>query len=255
LTEPQSTVGIIIPSLQNRPDYLAQAIESALDCKVRQVIVISPCAPKTLELELLSKRCTWLESELSLPLAVNRAAKKLKSEITHFSWIGDDDLLSPGPFSTQAELLGDTALLIGWCQYIDEDGQLLWVQKPSSWRLTPLALSLFASPIGQPAVIISRGAFEQVGGLDPSYSLSFDQELFTKMVGRFGTPKLAHEVLASYRVHQGTLSENNWKEQLNQSAKIRRQYSTKLAAPLVILVDQARLSLVSLKRQVMKKRN
>lgn len=92
---------------------------------------------------------------------------------------------------------------------------------PSRWRLSRWALVLFASPIAQPATIISKEVFLEVGGIDANYKLAFDQDLFTKIIMLEGPPSVVRISFAAYREHASTLSNDHWRESLAESAQIR----------------------------------
>jgi len=241
-------LAVIVPTLQRRPEYLARALESAIDCAPRQIVVISTQKPLDPVVADLSKRCTWIVSSSNLPASINEAVRKLDPEITHFSWIGDDDMLSPAEFRQVIENIAPGFLLIAWCNYIDGRGRRLWTQKPTAWRLWPLVLSLVSSPVAQPSTIISRKAFDSIGGIDASFPLAFDQDLLTRLISSFGRPRIVRQATSSYRVHGETLSEQNWQQQLTESAAIRLKNAPAPMRWLVFTIDKYRAWGNSIKR-------
>jgi hypothetical protein len=234
-------LGIIIPTLQERPGFLAEALRSALMSNPAQLIIISPRPPVNDQIAELARDSTWIVSSADLPNSINYAVSSFSKEITHFTWIGDDDLVIPEALSAIfcAQDLG--FLVIGWCKYIDDSGTQIRRQKPRSWRLSRTMLTLISSPIAQPASLISIVAFNSVDGIDCSYDFAFDQDLFTRLVRKYGKPSVIKREIACYRVHGQTLSSLNWRSQLRESAEIRRINSPRATRWLTVATDKIRL--------------
>jgi len=244
----ERNLGIIIPTLQRRPDMLLGALSSALDSSPSQVVVISPDPPGDYISAHLSEKCLWIVDDANLPQSINVAVKRLKPEITHFAWIGDDDSMLPKEVQEIFNECDLGHLLIGYCHHIDANGELLWVQEPRLWRMTTPGLVMFTSPISQPASIISRAAFDKVGGISPEYPLAFDQDLFTRLVLNFGPPNLVKRSFARFRVHNESLSFKNGKAALRESAQIRRSNAPPHLKGATITVDMLRILANSIRR-------
>ena len=221
----RTRVGLVIPTLQLRLDYLQEALDSIQGAGISELVVVSP-KPPLINFSSEEFLVTWVTCDASLPESVNIGVSHLSQDITHFGWIGDDDSLRAVEFKRiiTSETLGP--LTVGYCEIVDSGGELLWVQRPSTWRLRRTAMSFFASPIAQPATIIGRQEFERVGGASSEFPLAFDHDLFFRLVVEFGTPNLLKFPFAKYRTHPGTLSESRWEDQLKESMKIRGKFTT-----------------------------
>lgn len=236
---------------------LHKALSSAVNSGAREIIVISPSAPAEKLRESFSGKCIFLQESLTLPESINFGVKEFSENIKHFIWLGDDDELIPGTMNEIGEKMKDEALLIGHCFHIDEEGKTLWEQRPKSWRLTRFALSLFSSPISQPATLISVAAFRKINGLNTNLKLAFDHDLFARLINHFGPPVMFPVTMAKFRVHDDSLSFSLWRESLRESALVRRANSPSYLVPVTIAADWFRLraNLLLRKTSRIKKKN
>ena len=230
---------IVIPTLQTRPDYLVQAIRSALDVQGASVMVVSPTDPQG-RLGSLVQKVRWVKHNSGLAEAINHAVGEFPREVTHFSWIGDDDLMESFDAKLIIDSMGERKLLVARCRMIGDQGEVLGVHKPKLRGLTPIGGALFANPIAQPATIIEVDAFRQAKGIDTQWQFAFDHELFLRLISLHGRPLLSNQTIASYRIHDDTLSQTNRLKQLKESAAIRYKHSPNLLKPIVRMMDAAR---------------
>lgn len=240
-------LGVVIPTLQHRASLLETAIRSALEIKRVTIIVVSPSEPTTHELVKLATFCDWIVSNKSLPDAINLGLMSMPKDVTHLTWLGDDDSLVPEAFWGAVEKSRNHHLVVGWCEYVNENSEVLWTQKPRPWRLKLIPRLFVASPIAQPATVFSREAFLLSGGLNPAYKLAFDQDFFFRLISKHGRPVVIRKTISRYRRHEGTLSSLQWRNQLMESAEIRSCAAPAPIRLLVILTDKVRLMIMLLK--------
>jgi len=233
-------LGVIIPTLQKRQEYLEIAIMSALRADPEEILIISPLPPLPGKIAEFATQVKWIISDSDLPTSINEAVSELSANITHFTWLGDDDMLIPKALQQLFSRADPGPLMVAPCQYIEALGNPIRIQQSSKWRLRRLAMSLISSPIAQPSTLISVNAFNAVGGINGSYKLAFDQDLFTKLIIKFGPPAVSMIPTAYYRVHPETLSSKYWQRQLKESAQIRLAHSPKSVRSLVIAIDKLR---------------
>lgn len=219
-----SNIAVIIPTLGNRPELLNQAINSALSCEIGFIAIISPNAMPAALKKTSFGRTHWYEFEGGLPEAINFGFQILPKEVRYVTWLGDDDFLEPRGYR-EMRIQPDTDLLIGACNFISIKGERLRTQKVSKWRLNLWALSLFASPIAQPASLFSRRFIDLTEGIDARYRLAFDQDFFTRGIALGAKVQVIENTLASYRVHSETLSNTNWEASLEESGRIRSSHA------------------------------
>jgi hypothetical protein len=236
----------IIPTTQERPELLTKALKSAKCLPFTQVFVVSTELPKTPEIIDSAKGVVWIVSQANLPDSINEVVSNLGESFEYFGWIGDDDLFECFNPQELVQQLGEPPLIIGACRMIDESDSLIRILRPKRWRFGSVALSFLANPIAQPSTLISVRHFKSIGSLDSNLDLAFDYDLFLRLISHFGQPQLVNKTLASYRIHENTLSRTKWRAQLNQSAKIRLSISSPAIQPLVGFVDFLRERALSL---------
>jgi glycosyltransferase involved in cell wall biosynthesis len=121
-------------------------------------------------------------------------------------WLCSDDLLLPGTLRAVAEVFSarrDIHALYGNASWIDEDDRLLGYKKEIGFHRFIWLWSYNYIP--QPSTFWRRGIYERVGGLDGSYRLAMDGELWEKF-SRHG--KIAHvpKVLSLARRYPGQMN-------------------------------------------------
>jgi hypothetical protein len=236
------TLAIIIPTLGKRLDYLIQALDSALDSPASFILAVSPNEkPEQLETHW-DPRCEWLIADRSLPSSLNFAVGQLPAEVSHFMWIGDDDLVVGTGLAEALKHVVGKSLTVGSCEMLDENGVLQYVFRPARWKLNPRVMRVIANPIAQPATIIEVSSFWAISGISEKYPLAFDHDLFFRIMRMKGSPCVVSATFASYRVHSQTLSNLNWEKQFRESAEIRLQGLSNPSLSLVALIDLFRLS-------------
>lgn len=239
----KTKIAVIIPTLARRKELLIASIESAINCRVGMILVISPTkAPDWLP-KSLRESLSWVTFSGGLPESLNHAVRLIPKSYDFLTWLGDDDMLDPSGYR-ELITIPDADLIIGSCGYINESGDLVRVQRVRKWRVQRWALALVASPIAQPATIFKRSLFESLSGLNTKYKYAFDQDFFTRAINGGAKLLIIDTQLAFYRVHAETLSSANWEGSLLESANVRETNSPRWFAPLARLVDRLRHELV-----------
>jgi GT2 family glycosyltransferase len=109
----------------------------------------------------------------------------------------------------------------GACEYIDDDGRLLWTSSAGRWAqvLLPWGPDL----IPQPGMLVRRSAWEAVGGLDESLRFAFDLDLLLRLrkVGAFVD---VGRVVSSFRWHPDSLTVSDRSASLDESEAVKRRY-------------------------------
>ena len=226
-------VGIVVPTLGKRPKYLRQCLESLRLAGNPHVCLV---APKDFESKPL------MESGLAdqfvtdpgegLSGAINTGMAELPPNIEYVNWLGDDDLLAPGSLSQATHVLDkepSTVLVYGSCDYVDQEGNVVWVNKSGQWA-SPL-LHFGPDLIPQPGAVFRKRAFEQVGGLSTSYDWAFDFDLLLRLK-KIGKLKFIDKTLASFRWHPESLSVEYRAMSVTEASKVRVSHLPALLRPL-----------------------
>lgn len=216
------TIGLVIPTLGKRLDYLSQTIESAAKFGRVHIILVTP--PEMIDsLRQYSEQIQIVaENSNGLPAAINLGFEKLPEGIEYISWIGDDDLLTPNAGAVSLTFLdADPACVMtfGICNYINEKGELIGQNKIG--QVSVPILRFGPDLIPQPGSIFRREIFNNVGGINEQFNLAFDFELFIKL-SKVGRIKFLNLEVASFRWHNDSKSVQMRRKSVLEASKVRR---------------------------------
>ena len=218
-------IGIVIPTLGDRPEYLNESIESIRRGGDSYILIVRPVKARSIDENLAVKVDRIIDDPgTGLARAINEGIRSLPTEIEFASWLGDDDRLTAGSLDKATTALEDESAAVfvfGQCQYIDGAGNFIWLNKSGKWT-SPLML---CGPqlIPQPGSLFRRSSFEMVGGLDESLKWAFDLDLFLKL-RRQGKFLFIKEPLAEFRWHEGSLSVGSRQGSVDEASKVRQSH-------------------------------
>jgi hypothetical protein len=216
-------IGIVVPTLGTRPDYLNQALRSIRDAGNCHIVVVAP-EPKMIkanyEPELIDQIIQ--DPKRGLAEAINTGMRSLPSSVQYANWLGDDDLLTPKSLTITSQVLEqspDLVCVYGGCSYIGPSGEILWVNK--SGKYAKWLMRIGPQLIPQPGSLFTLSAFQKVGELDSQYKWAFDLDLLLKfsLIGRI---QYIPKILSSFRWHDGSLSVGGRQGSVREASKIRR---------------------------------
>jgi hypothetical protein len=219
-------VGIVVPTLGKRPDYLIQCLESISKATAKgQSPFVTIVAPKSFD------PSKYIDSGLvnkvvddpgkGLSGAINLGISSMPEDIKYVNWLGDDDLLAGESLDLTHAFLDEnpkTVLVFGACDYVDPKGEILWTNKSGQFAV-PL-LRFGPDLIPQPGALFRRESFNLVGGLNPSYNWAFDFDMLIKL-GKIGKLSYLPRTLASFRWHPESLSVEFRKMSVSEASKVR----------------------------------
>ncbi len=221
-----SKVGIVVPTLGQRPEYLDHSLNSIASAvnegNAPFVVLVAPSsfdASKYLAERKVS--LTIQDNGLGLADAINSGFSAMPSEIEYINWLGDDDLLSPGSLSITSSYLDNnprSVLVFGSCDYIDSDGNVVW-KNSSGPHAVPL-LRFGPDLIPQPGALFRKNAFWEVGGLDTKYAWAFDFDLLIKL-SKIGKLSYLANTLSSFRWHPDSLSVEHRRKSVTEASAVR----------------------------------
>lgn len=229
-------VGIVVPTLGNRPNYLRQCLESLKSAGDTYVCLVSPKSFKFQQFISSGLADQHVEDPgRGLSNAINTGFQSLPTEIEYINWLGDDDLLASGSLNEMVQLLEanpTTVLVYGSCDYVDSNGNVVWANRSGQWA-SPL-LHFGPDLIPQPSALFRRSAFQKVGGLNTGYNLAFDFDLFLKLK-RIGNLRFINQTLASFRWHPESLSVQYRIMSAAEASKVRVSHLPALLKPVSCL--------------------
>lgn len=142
-----------------------------------------------------------------------------------------DDEYLPGALAAALDAfegLDEPSLVIGDCEVVDENGALLFVNRPRARSLFGLAIGL-SHPINPAAYFYHRSLHALAGGYDPSDHYSLDLDFLYRAMQRANVVYLPR-TLGRFRVAPGT---KTYADQAHASARLRRlQHVYSRALPL-----------------------
>jgi len=229
-------VGIVVPTLGTRPDYLEVCLKSIRLAGDAHILVVAPESLDTSTLQaagLIDSVVT--EQGSDLPSAINQGIRLLPSSVEYVNWLGDDDLLVQGAIATCAAVLDskeDVVMAFGSCVYIDALGNQIWENRSGQWAV-PL-LRFGPDLIPQPGALFRRSAFVAVGGLRTDLGWAFDYELFIQF-SNLGKLKFLNKPLAQFRWHPSSLSVEHRKKSASEASQVRVSHLPRWLRPLALL--------------------
>ena len=231
-------IGIVVPTLFSRSDYLRLSLEAIQKAGDAHVILMGP------NVESNSKTYKDLFDELMEEPKTGTLSEKLSLALSSFpgnieviTWIGDDDLLAAGSLDLLEKEFrndADLSLIFGACDYIDSNGNKIGQNKSGQWALRLAKIGPFLAP--QPGSLFRRKAFEDIGGLDSNLKLAFDFDLFLGL-NKHGKVKYVNNTLASFRWHKDSLSVAQRKTSVKEASIVRSKHASPWLRPLLKITN------------------
>jgi GT2 family glycosyltransferase len=204
---PPPRVAIAVPSL-DQGRFLGEALDSVfaqtgVDVRVAVLDAGSRDDSPAVIRRYESRLAYWRSRpDAGQAAAINEGIAQL-AETRHVTWLNADDVLLPGALARMAAYLDahpDRVAVFGEAYIIDAAGHTIgrFPTRPFSRR----ALAR-TSIICQPASLISRRAWEAVGGLDESLHICLDYDLWWRL-SKLGPIGFFPEPIACSRDHEAT---------------------------------------------------
>lgn len=229
-------VGIVIPTIFERPKYLFEAITSIRNAGDAYILLSTPNNS-----EMVSKYIHLVdEHQIEKPAGnlaskINHALGQLPAECSFITWLGDDDLLTPKSLERAVSALEENleiALVYGSCDYINAEGEKIGQNPSGEWAKNLLRFGPFLIP--QPGSVWRRSTFEAIGGIDDSFDLAFDHDLFLRLQ-KHTDSKYLNTTQACFRWHTGSLSVNSRWQSVTEASRVRLKHYNPFIKPLMIV--------------------
>jgi glycosyltransferase involved in cell wall biosynthesis len=229
-------IGIVVPTIGQRPEYLPKALKSIREAGPAYILLVGNKgfdAQGLIDAGLIDQYID--EENPGLAAKINFGFRCLPSEVKFINWLGDDDLLTPNSLITCLERIqkpDQPVLVFGGCEYIDSEGNKIFVNRSGDWA--PGLLRFGPQLIPQPGALYRRDAFEKVGGLNQDLGWAFDFELFL-LLSQIGKTAFVPEILSKFRWHAGSLSVSRRAESVAEASKVRISQLPKILRPISFL--------------------
>ena len=221
-------VGIVIPTLGTRSEYLQESIRSIRAAGQAHICLVVPIE-SDVDALLNGEEVDQIVADpmLGLAAAIDLGLKSLPSEIEFVNWLGDDDRLAEDCLKVCTESLetnSKVVLVFGSCDYIDDVGRKIWRNRSGSWAVPLLRFGPCMVP--QPGALFRRSAYEAIGGLDSKYSWAFDFDLFIRL-SKYGKVKFINRTVSQFRWHTNSLTVGQRSGSVNEASVVRRSHLPK----------------------------
>lgn len=227
-------IAVVIPTILNRPEYLPMAYQSVRSQKGNfQLNIFVGCPAHVAdEVSKIAPEAVILNESDSggLGTKLDKFLKIAASESDYLAWLGDDDLLTSGSLMTTSQLLTANpraSMVFGGCDYVDENGQIIFTNSSGPWAAK--LLSFGPQLIPQPGSLMRSSSFLATGGIVDEFNLAFDFDLFLKLKKQ-GPMLYAHKTLAQFRWHPTSLSVRRRLTSAVEASKVRRRHYKGIAA-------------------------
>lgn len=229
-------IGIVVPTLGERPLLIVESLLSARNAGANHIQVVTKSADFGSQLVSSGLADDYvLECKAGLAAAINFGLQRLPRDIVYINWLADDDLLEPNSLNLLREVLErgskDVLCVHGKCAYISVSSQKLFVMPTGSWA--NFLMRVGPQLLAQPACLIRREAFQQVGGLDESLHWAFDLALLLKLNALKRSAFVNHSI-AKFRWHSGSLSVDGRRQSVREAQTVRRRHAKGIAHLLLL---------------------
>lgn len=233
------SLGIFIPTIGSRPEYLPMAVESVKsalpeDREVVFFILVEDIFLSRIDELGLDCEIRSIDSEqLTIAEKVAYGVDILRG-CDYVTWIGDDDLMGKCTLKKACESLEvypQSSFVFGKCDYIDNEGRALATSKAG--HMAVRILSWGPDLIPQPGTVWRQRHYAAIGGIDTSFDMAFDYDLFLrleKMGGGLYNPL----VFTSFRWHGDSSSVSRRWDSAIQASRVRRK-NRSLAKNIILL--------------------
>ncbi len=219
----EGRIGLIVPTLGLRNQYLQECLESIRRAGDAYVVIVTP-NPQAIQDQYSSNLYDQivLDPGKGLAAAINLGISVAPDHLRYVSWLGDDDLLEPDALSTTSDVLDkadDVVFVYGSCKYIDERGSVIFVNRSGKYAKTLMKFGPQLIP--QPGSLFRRSAFQAVGELDNTLKWAFDLDLFIKLT-KVGRMRFIPQTVSSFRWHAQSLSVGGRQGSVKEASAVRR---------------------------------
>jgi GT2 family glycosyltransferase len=229
-------VGIVVPTLGERPDYLEECLRSIRAAGEAHILLVAPASLNTRPLQSSGLIDSFaIDDGGGLPSAINQGIQLLPTSIEYVNWLGDDDLLTPDSLMNCVKVLDsgeDVVMAFGACEYIDAAGRVVWNNNSGQWTV-PL-LRFGPDLIPQPGALFRRSVFTNLGGLKTNLGWAFDCDLFIRLA-KLGKLRYIKQTLARFRWHPESLSVEHRKRSVAEASQVRVSHLPVFLRPVSFL--------------------
>ena len=202
----QPLITVAVPSF-NQGRYLNDALESIFEQQVAVEVFVMDGGSTDNSVDVINKWAPQLAGWRSgadggQAAAINAAIAQ--GNAPYVCWLNSDDWLLDGGLQTLIDALRaepDAAFAYGRAWNVTDPGGKVAPVYVRPFDARAMAVRCLVS---QPATLIRRSAWEQVGGLDEALHMAMDYDLWWRLFNAFGEPCFVESYVAVNRDHDQT---------------------------------------------------
>jgi hypothetical protein len=229
-------ISVVIPTYNQKPRYLYEAIESALNQSYPkekyEVLVVDDGSARILpdsvvkqfngDVILVKKKHGGIADTL------NAGIRSMKGE--YFKWLSSDDALCEGALETLMSEANENSVVYGDWIHIDENSNFIdVVREPIFSNVREMKECLWRGYFGNAdAALIPKSAFAKVGMFDGSLPYSEDYDWWLRAIFLHDYAFIhVDSIVARYRLHPGQVNMQHGQDPLISWRLKKRIYSAR----------------------------
>jgi glycosyltransferase involved in cell wall biosynthesis len=241
-------ISVVTPCL-NSAATLQQTLDSVRDQGypgVEHIVVDAVSGDGTLDLLAAAPGIQYIsEPDRGLSDGLNKGIRMTHGDL--IGWLNADDIYLPGALEAVSRAYQehpDALWITGPCIIIGADGREIrrGATAYKNFLLHRYSFSLYLTQnfISAPATFITRAGLERVGLFDTDLRYSMDYDVWLRLA-RIADPIIAHQPLAAFRMHEGSLSMSGFHDAFAEHARVARHHGAGHPVPVRVNAGMSRL--------------
>ncbi len=224
-------ISVLMPAY-NAEEYIAEAIESILNqtFKDYEFIIVDDCSTDN-TWQIIKKyikkdsRIKAHKNEKNLGIAGNRNKLISMAKGDYVIWQDADDISMPYRLEKQYKFMEENpevGILGGWLQFFNKNGNLSVRKYATDDKVLRRKIFIY-SPVAQPAAIIRKKLFDEVGKYDLKYPPAEDIDMSFRIGVKYKFANLP-EIIIKYRENNNSATFTKLKKIELDTIEIRKKY-------------------------------
>ena len=217
----------IVTTSYNQAHFIEKTIQSIKKqnySDIEHIIIDGVSTDGTIELLRKYDHLTWVsEPDKGQSDALNKGLKMVKGDIIGI--LNSDDLYKPGIIPlVVAEFQNnpDLDLIYGDCDYIDENGEVLFTYNAPAFNFKKLITCCY-NYIPPMSTFFRKSVLDTVGLIDTNLRYAMDHDFFLR-AGLKCNIKKANYVLGEFRIHDTSKTVTNILKMRRESYELSKKY-------------------------------
>ena len=223
----ENLITIVIPSY-NQGQYLEQALESVFTQNLSVEVFVMDGGSTDNSVEIIKKWAAklagWRSHKDSGQSAAINEGISLGSA-PYVCWLNSDDYLLPDKLVKLLDILeGNPQVPMAYGRV---DNVIDLMGKSHAVRVEPFSQARLAKRciISQPATLIRRKVWEDVGGLNQQLDMAMDYDLWWRIFKQYGELRFVDKLIAVNRIHDATKTQLQRVKHYREAMGVVKKYN------------------------------